>query len=146
MTFRHHILPAALTLLLAFSLYTVMKPQPRALLLRATQIYVIDGDRIRVDAQTIRLTGFNAPEIRSAACEAERITGIKAKDHLRGLIDRARDLRLILRLKRDGTQVTDRYRRHLARFLLDEHDIADLMVNADLAEPYSGGTRRSWCP
>ncbi|MGB0966882.1 MAG: thermonuclease family protein [Halocynthiibacter sp.] len=143
MTFRHHILPAALTLLLAFFLYWVMKPQSGALLLRATQIYVIDGDTIRVDAQTIRLTGFNTPEVRSAACEAERIAGIKAKEHLRGLIDRARDLRLILRLKRDGTPATDRYRRHLAQFLLDEQDVADLMVNADLAEPYSGGARRS---
>lgn len=77
MNLRHHILPAALTLLLAFTLHAVMKPQPGAVSLTAADIYVVDGDTIRLGAESIRLSGYNTPEIRSAACDGERVAGIR---------------------------------------------------------------------
>lgn len=145
MNVRHHILPAALTLLLAFTLHAVMKPQPGAVSLNAADIYVIDGDTIRLGAESIRLSGYNTPEIRSAACDGERVAGTRAKDHLRELINSAGDLRLILKLKRDGTPAEDKFRRHIGQLLLNNQDIAAIMIEAELAEPYTGGTRRTWC-
>src|SRR5262249_60363103 len=51
-------------------------------------IRVIDGDTIRVYhvQPNVRLVGFNAPEIRNAACEAEAELGAKATRRLRDLI------------------------------------------------------------
>ena len=51
-------------------------------------VRVIDGDTIRVYHQQpdVRLVGFNAPETRRAACEAERQLGAKATRRLRDLV------------------------------------------------------------
>lgn len=39
----------------------------------------------------------------------------------------------------------DRYGRQLARLMVDDRDVADIMVGEGLARRYSGGQRRSWC-
>jgi endonuclease YncB( thermonuclease family) len=51
-------------------------------------VRVIDGDTTRVYHQQpdVRLVGFNAPETRRAACEAERQLGAKATRRLRDLV------------------------------------------------------------
>src|SRR5215472_11943405 len=51
-------------------------------------IRVIDGDTIRVYHQqpNVRLVGFNAPETRTAECDAEAELGAKATRRLRSLI------------------------------------------------------------
>jgi endonuclease YncB( thermonuclease family) len=47
-------------------------------------VRVIDGDTIRVYHQqpNVRLVGFNAPETRNAACEAEQEIGARATRRL----------------------------------------------------------------
>jgi hypothetical protein len=54
----------------------------------SADIHVIDGDTIRVYHQKpdVRLVGFNAPETRRAACEAEAELGAKATRRLRELV------------------------------------------------------------
>lgn len=39
----------------------------------------------------------------------------------------------------------DRYGWGLARLILDGGDVADMMIQAGLARPYSGGRSVSWC-
>jgi hypothetical protein len=53
-----------------------------------TEIRVIDGDTIRVHHKqpNVRLVGFNAPETRRVACEAERELGAKATRRLRDIV------------------------------------------------------------
>jgi endonuclease YncB( thermonuclease family) len=54
----------------------------------SADIHVIDGDTIRVHHKQpdVRLVGFNAPETRRAACEAEADLGAKATRRLRELV------------------------------------------------------------
>ena len=57
----------------------------------AEDVRIIDGDTIRIYQKqpNVRLVGFNAPETRRAACEAERELGDKATRRLRNLIREA---------------------------------------------------------
>src|SRR5690242_10695280 len=54
----------------------------------SSEIYVIDGDTVRVHDQppNVRLVGFNAPETWHAACPAEQLQGDKAAGRLRELV------------------------------------------------------------
>jgi hypothetical protein len=54
----------------------------------SSDIRVIDGDTIRVRHKqpNVRLVGFNAPETRRAACEAERELGAKATRRVRDIV------------------------------------------------------------
>jgi endonuclease YncB( thermonuclease family) len=54
----------------------------------SAEIRVIDGDTIRVHHKqpNVRLVGFNAPETRRAACEAERELGAKATRRVRDIV------------------------------------------------------------
>ena len=56
--------------------------------INSADMRVIDGDTIRVHHKqpNVRLVGFNAPETRGAACEAERELGAKATRRLRDLV------------------------------------------------------------
>src|SRR5271165_3371786 len=72
-------------------------------------IRVIDGDTIRVYQKqpNVRLVGFNAPETRRAACDAERELGAKATRRLRDLIrDGNLDFEFIPCSCRAGTEGT----------------------------------------
>ncbi|MBI1492033.1 thermonuclease family protein [Halocynthiibacter styelae] len=142
---RTYIIPAALTLILAFSLYQMLKPEPGAMQLLAADIYVVDGDTIRVGDDSIRLDGFNTPETRFAACERERAMGIAARDRLQDLLNTASEIRMVLTLTRSGTPARDKYRRLIGRLLLNGQDVADVLITEGYAEPYTGGQRRSWC-
>jgi endonuclease YncB( thermonuclease family) len=55
--------------------------------IESADIRVIDGDTIRVHHKqpNVRLVGFNAPETRRAACDAERELGAKATRRLRDM-------------------------------------------------------------
>ena len=58
-------------------------------------VYVIDGDTIRVRGETFRLVGFDAPEIASTArCEREVEKGYKAKAALVDLVHSGKPLTL----------------------------------------------------
>ncbi len=60
-------------------------------------VYVIDGDTIRVAGRTVRLVGFDAPELgRRAHCGLERMLAARATSRLRQLVRTGGDLDLKL--------------------------------------------------
>lgn len=112
----------------------------------ASSIYVIDGDTVRVNQESVRLVGFNTPETRGAECEAERALGYRAKERLRQLIDQASTIRLDYETTRAGVPSRDQYRRLLAALVLDGRDVGEVLIAEGLARAYSGSTARgSWC-
>lgn len=145
MIFRKRITPAILTAFLGFGLYWVMKPEPGALSLQAGELYVVDGDTIRVGGDSVRLIGFNTPEIRSANCPEEHASGVAARDRLTSLLQEARDIRLLLEVRQDGLPRRDKYRRLLGRLMIDGQDAGTLLIAQGYAEIYGGGQRQDWC-
>ena len=58
-------------------------------------VYVVDGDTVRVRAQTYRLVGIDAPEIgETARCESEIEKGYEAKARVVDLVHSGRPLTL----------------------------------------------------
>ncbi len=105
----------------------------------APEIYVIDGDTIRLDSgESIRLVGIDTPEIRNAECASERAAGLAAKDRLRQLVDGAAVIRLERRWR-------DKYGRTLAILTIDGRDAARLLVAEGHGRVYRGRKRSSWC-
>ncbi len=51
-----------------------------------------------------------------------------------------------LQIRSTGERVRDRYRRTLARVLVDGRDLAPEIIGAGLGRPYNGERRRPWCP
>lgn len=101
---------------------------------RCTQVY--DGDSITVDIdlgfnhwmlnQKIRLFGINTPEVRGA----ERLSGLIARDRLRGLIE-GRDIILASHRDRAG-----KYGRWLGTIYIDDININKLLLDEGLATIY----------
>ena len=48
---------------------------------------VIDGDTIRIEGETVEIAGMDAPEVRSARCEEERLRGVESIQKLTGLLN-----------------------------------------------------------
>ncbi len=113
--------------------------------INAHEIYVIDGDTIRHEGESIRLLGFNSPETRQAKCESERKLGYEAKENLRIKIDQAKTISIQLKTKRDGSPKRDKYGRLLGALYLDQKDAAQIQISQGFARPYNGGKRKSWC-
>lgn len=104
-----------------------------------------DGDTCRAviagAEEPVRLLGYDTPEIKGA-CPAEKALARQARDRLRQLIAEATDRQLC---SDDGFR-RDKYRRILARLLLDGRDVAAELIAEGLARPYDGGRREPWCP
>lgn len=110
---------------------------------RCRVVWVTDGDTVRAicpgrPGGSVRLTGFDTPEVFSPGCVSEWVLGTRATGLLTWRILRAGEVRLTLSGR-------DRYGRHLGRLTLDGQDVAGIMIEAGLARPYSGGRRESWC-
>ena len=119
-------------------------------------IRVIDGDTIRVYRQqpNVRLVGFNAPETRNAACDAEADLGAKATRRLRDLI-RAGNLDFIY-VKcscPEGTEGTFacNYGRDCGTLKSNGRDVGAILIAEGLAVPFVCGpthcprTPKPWC-
>ena len=85
----------------------------------------------------VRLAGVDTPEMRGK-CALERAMAVKARDLVRGLLEKA--LRIDLLEPRRG-----KYFRLVARVLADGRDVARAIIAAGLGRPYDGGKRRGWC-
>lgn len=101
-------------------------------------VAVIDGDTIAVSGQRIRILGLDAPEMHGR-CQSETSAAFGARDRLVRLLDGARTVEII------PSRRHDRYRRILARILIDGRDVAEILVGEGLARPYNGGRRQGWC-
>jgi endonuclease YncB( thermonuclease family) len=115
----------------------------------SADIHVIDGDTIRVHHQKpdVRLVGFNAPETRRAACEAEADLGAKATRRLRELVRTTKlDFELVpcaCQPGMEGTQACN-YGRRCGILKANGRDVGAILIEEGLAVPFRCGTTR--CP
>lgn len=103
------------------------------------ELTVVDGDTLRYAGESVRLIGFDTPEVFSPQCPREKELGDRATELLRALLTAASTIDLAFEANRD------RYDRRLARVYINNQDLADLMIEAGLARAYDGGQRLSWC-
>jgi len=129
-----------LTIIITLAIATQAHAEP----IDPTDIRVIDGDTIRVYHQqpNVRLVGFNAPEIRNAACDAEAGLGAKATRRLRDLI-RAGNLefqyvRCSCPSGTEGT-VSCNYGRDCGTLRSNGRDVGAILIEEGLAVPFVCG-------
>lgn len=113
---------------------------------RVTSVY--DGDTFRADIEgwppiigeriPIRVKGADTPEIRGK-CEEEKRQARLAKQYTVAALRGAEviELEAIERGK---------FFRIAARVMIDGKDLAPGLIQAGLARPYDGGSRKGWCP
>ena len=109
---------------------------------------VYDGDTVRVDLASlppvvgenipILLRGIDTPEIKGR-CAQEKTLAIVARDRLRQLLQKATII--------EARNITrGRYFRIVADLILDNINVADVLLAENLAVKYSGGKKaHSWC-
>ncbi len=108
-----------------------------------------DGDSITFDIpdtpaiigknMVIRLLGVDTPELKKSKCEQEKKAALLAKNRVHSLLKDAK----VINLHRTGR---GKYFRILADIEFDGKDLATILLNEELAVPYSGGTRdHDWC-
>jgi endonuclease YncB( thermonuclease family) len=105
----------------------------------AYELIVVDGDTLRFGGESVRLMGYDTPEVTLPQCAREAEMGDLATELLQTLLIQASTIRL------DFEPHRDRYDRRLATLYINDHNIAELMIEAGLAKEYNGGQRRSWC-
>ena len=86
---------------------------------------------------SVRIAGIDAPEIRGK-CEAEKIKAVEAKKAALALLSAAKSITLT-DLRRG------KYFRIIANVWADNTSLSAHLLALDLARPYFGGTRKSWC-
>ena len=85
----------------------------------------------------IRVRGMDAPEIRGR-CPAEKEAAKRAREETVNLLRNANNIEL-RKLERG------KYFRILAEVYVDGQNLAEMLISKQLARPYAGGKRRSWC-
>ncbi|MGN7773215.1 thermonuclease family protein [Phyllobacterium sp. 22552] len=105
-------------------------------------LYVIDGDTIRLNGETIRIANIDAPETRQAKCDAEYKQGLEAKFVLSALL-KAGDFTVQRGDPKSG-RLIDKYGRTLATIFANGKDVGRLLVKMRLVRPWTG-KRRGWC-
>ena len=122
----------------------------------AEDVRVIDGDTIRAFRKrpNVRLVGFNAPETRRAACDAEEELGAKATRRLRALVrDGNLDFEFVVCSCPAGTEGTPacNYGRRCGTLKANGRDVGAILIAEGLAVPFQCGptkcpkTPRPWC-
>lgn len=96
---------------------------------------VIDADAIRLDGQSVRIAGIDAPSVRSPQCAREGERGREAVERL-------------IRLLNSGTVVQGGNVREFdgsirTKVLVDGRDVGATMIAAGVARSEEGS--RSWC-
>jgi endonuclease YncB( thermonuclease family) len=118
------------------------------------QIDVVDGDTIRVAAETFRLLGFDAPETYRAQCPSERQLGNRATFRLRQLVaGGGLDLERVACACRTGTEGTPscNYGRSCGILRARGQDVGAVLIAEGLARAFVCGRtscpkREPWCP
>lgn len=102
--------------------------------------HIIDGDTVVIDGEKIRINNIDAPELRHAACDAERRLAEVAKRRLGALLASG----AVVIIRGDNGRMKDRYGRTLARLTVDGRDVGEILVIEELARPWEG-KRQPWC-
>jgi len=84
----------------------------------------------------IRVEGIDTPEIRGK-CQKEKDLAYEARDLVRGLLDNAQNITLII--DDNPKEVRGKYFRIVGRLIADGVDISDLLIQKNLAVLYDGG-------
>ncbi|MEM8788074.1 MAG: thermonuclease family protein [Pseudomonadota bacterium] len=106
-------------------------------------VTVVDGDTLNIACRTgglqsVRLLGYDSPEIFSPTCWSEHWRGWRATWRLRYLLWSADNL--VLEFTGE-----DRFDRRLARMRVNGLSVATHMIRAGDARAYDGGRRLGWC-
>lgn len=109
----------------------------------APAVRVIDGDTIKVSGETIRLVGYDTPEVgHHARCPEERAHGRRATARLKEIVASGP-----VRLERKPSR--DRYGRALAVAYVAGLDVGSILISEGLAVAYTKRVSRirnhDWC-
>lgn len=121
-----------------------------------SNVHVIDGDTIRLHRKkpNVRLVGFNAPETRRAACDAEREVGGRATHRLRDIVRAGNlDFGFVACACAPGTEGSPvcNYGRRCGTLKANGRDVGAILTEEGLAVPFVCGltrcprTPRPWC-
>lgn len=111
---------------------------------------VIDGDTVEIAVGflpeplppklSIRVIGIDTPEkAPRAKCDAEAELANKASAFTKKAVAEARETEIvILKWDKYGGRV-------LGEIYLDKASLAEMLIAADLARPYKGDAKSSWC-
>ena len=102
----------------------------------------VDGDTFDIGAERVRIANIDAPETKSAKCDAERRLGEVAKRRLQELLSSPGFV--MERGDPKTGRMKDRYGRTLATAYLDGIDVGSILINEELARPWRG-KREPWC-
>ena len=116
-------------------------------------IWVIDGDTIQAYHQrpNVRLVGFNAPETRNAACQAEAELGARATRRLRDLVKLGNLEFEYVRCSCPDTTRSCNWGRDCGTLRSNGRDVGAILIAEGLAVPFVCGatqcppTPRPWC-
>ena len=108
---------------------------------------VYDGDTFRADISNIhpligeniaiRVAGVDTPEIRGK-CDTEKALAIEARDFVKSKLNNSTNI--ILKNVQRG-----KYFRIVADVYIDGISLTSLLLTKELAYPYQGGKKESWC-
>lgn len=102
----------------------------------------VDGDTFDIGMERVRIANIDAPETKSAKCDAERRLGEVAKRRLQQLLSSPGFE--IERGDPKSGRMKDRYGRTLATIYVDRADVGVILIDEELARPWRG-KREPWC-
>ncbi len=146
---RHALVWGAITAGLAggFTLFAPavddLRSDMRAMRSDCSVVRVIDGDTVELNCpgrgtERARITGYDAPELGSPGCEAERLAAEDARRVLEAWVRTAHPLEVAFTGR-------DRYDRALVDMRLGGSRVAAAMVEAGHGRRYFGSLRGGWC-
>jgi endonuclease YncB( thermonuclease family) len=98
---------------------------------------VVDGNTIRMGAETVQIAGLDTPRVIGYRCEAERSAGISAAV---GLLDLLNTGAVTL-----GDPFRDRGGRNVRKVFVKGQEVRDAMIEQGLGRRYDPESTKGWC-
>lgn len=107
---------------------------------RGSQACVIDGDTVMIGRRKIRITGYNAPELKGD-CAAEIALAIRSRAVLRDWLNQG-----AFTMSGGGDPPYDQYGRELRELKRDKEWLSEVMIAQGVAQEAGWGFQRGgWC-